>query len=94
MMQTNKIRKIITISGWVQGVGFRFSTFRKANELKINGLVKNLPDYSVYIDAEGTKEDMDKFINWCHKGPASAIVNSLDIKTAEYKGYTSFQIED
>jgi acylphosphatase len=63
---------IIKIFGKVQGVGFRYYTHRKATELNITGFVQNRPDGSIYVEAEGEKENHDKFIQWCYEGPGWA----------------------
>ncbi|MFP4018990.1 MAG: acylphosphatase [Bacteroidales bacterium] len=80
----------LTIKGRVQNVGFRFSALRKAEELDINGYVKNQIDGTVYIEAEGEPEKLNKFINWCHEGPPAANVqqvNKQEIGTKDYKGF-------
>ena len=51
----------IHIRGYVQGVGFRWSTAREAKIMGITGFVKNLPDGSVYIEAEGTADRLKAF---------------------------------
>ena len=43
----------ITVQGKVQGVWFRDSTMKEAKRLGINGFVRNEPDGSVYVEAEG-----------------------------------------
>jgi acylphosphatase len=53
-------------------VGFRYYTHRKATELNITGFVQNRPDGSIYVEAEGEKENHDKFIQWCYEGPGWA----------------------
>ena len=58
----------ITLIGKVQGVGFRFYTHKKAQELHLCGWVKNLRDGSVAIEAEGEAQDLDIFVDWCHQG--------------------------
>ena len=55
---------IITVSGRVQNVGFRFNTLKAAKKNDIYGIVKNLHDGSVYIEAEGEEENLDQFILW------------------------------
>jgi len=49
----------ITVTGIVQGVFYRMSTLKKAKSLEIKGWVKNSPDGSVLIRAEGTKESFN-----------------------------------
>ncbi|MBU3926440.1 MAG: acylphosphatase, partial [Bacteroidetes bacterium] len=54
----------LTIFGKVQGVGFRFYTQRKAQELNLTGWVKNQRDGTVYVEAEGENQAVDTFIDW------------------------------
>jgi len=52
----------IKIFGDVQGVFFRDSARRKADELGIKGFAQNEPDGTVLIEAEGRGESLEKFI--------------------------------
>ncbi len=54
------IRAHIFYSGRVQGVGFRFTVQRAATDLDLRGWVKNLPDGSVEILAEGDREKITR----------------------------------
>jgi acylphosphatase len=83
----------ITVAGRVQGVFFRASTKTSADHLNIKGFVKNQPDGSVYIEAEGEEDDLKQFIEWCKLGPKSARVDSYEVKEGELKEYTAFVIE-
>lgn len=49
--------------GRVQGVGFRATVRHYAKQLGINGTVRNLPDGSVEVYAQGTKSMLDQFID-------------------------------
>lgn len=82
----------ICIIGRVQGVGYRYSAFRMANSLNLNGYVKNLPDDSVYIEAEGSSQSVKTLIEWCWKGPSQAIVESVEYSLYPVLGYRNFQI--
>lgn len=57
-----KIRRHIKFYGYVQGVGFRWKASNTARRLGISGWVKNLPDGSVEMEAEGTPRDIDDLI--------------------------------
>lgn len=59
----------IKISGKVQGVFFRASAKEQADALGVVGFAQNQPDGSLYIEAEGEEEALDKFVNWCKKSP-------------------------
>lgn len=82
----------IIISGLVQGVGFRWWAKNTATSLGIKGFVKNLPDMTVYIEAEGESSSLKKFTDLCKIGPPSAIVKDVKVVESEPKGYSNFQI--
>ena len=52
----------VIVKGDVQGVGFRFATKHRANELHLTGFVRNLLDGSVEIMAQGRKEDLEELL--------------------------------
>lgn len=81
----------IKIYGRVQGVGFRMSTQGMANKLKISGFAGNEEDGTVYIEAEGEEENLEKFINWCHRGPPLARVEKVESEySREVKNFSGF----
>lgn len=82
------------VAGWVQGVNFRYYTKLFAEKANLTGWVKNLDDGRVEVIAEGEKEDIDKLINYLHKGPIIARVKKVDVKEEKYKGeFNSFEIK-
>ena len=88
----NKDAVILQVTGRVQGVGFRYYTQRKANELQIKGFVRNRPDGSVYIEAEGETELLEQFIIWCENGPPWARVSSVTKQFIPLQEFTEFKI--
>lgn len=82
----------ITVEGRVQGVGFRYYTRAKAQEAAVSGFVKNMPDGSVYIEAEGQESSLEIFSLWCRQGPAWAKVTRFHITPQPLCGYTCFEI--
>jgi len=82
----------INVRGKVQGVFFRASTKEKAEELNLNGFVRNEPDGSVYIEVEGRDKDLKTFIDWCREGPGLARVDYCDITENQLKGFSGFMI--
>ena len=82
----------IRISGKVQGVFFRASAKEIADKLKITGWVKNTPEGDVEIMAEGVPDNIEKFIQWCKKGPSNAVVSHLDFIEAEPANLGKFRI--
>ncbi len=84
---------VIQVFGRVQGVGFRYYTKKKAQELGIKGYVQNRPDGSVKIEAEGEDQKLEAFLHWCRQGPSWARVQ--EVKSAELPpaGYEDFRIK-
>jgi acylphosphatase len=76
----------VIVRGRVQGVYFRASARDRARQLGLSGWVRNCPDGSVEILAEGDKARLERFMVWCHGGPPGAVVTDLDIKWQEANG--------
>jgi acylphosphatase len=76
-------RATIRVSGIVQGVYYRYSTKQKADELKVTGFVRNLPDGSVEAQVEGEEECVGNLIEWCKQGPRGARVDRVDVEWDE-----------
>ena len=86
------IAKHIIFKGRVQGVGFRYTSYRAANSNQLTGWVKNLPDGSVEMLAQGQEQDIDDCINDIKESFGSYIrdiqINELPCNPR----YTSFDI--
>ena len=67
------------VSGRVQGVSFRYYTAQTARQLNIVGWVKNLPDRTVEVVAEGEKSALEQLLDFLRKGPPSARVTHVDV---------------
>lgn len=68
------LKKQFSVYGHVQGVGFRYFTWREAIKIGILGYVKNMPDGSVYVVAVGEDTQISHFYDYLHLGPRSAKV--------------------
>ncbi len=87
------VRARVLISGVVQGVFFRHYTNLRANELGVNGWVKNTIDGKVEAIFEGEKEKVDELIKWCHRGPSGAKVTEVNVDWEDYRDeFDSFSI--
>jgi acylphosphatase len=75
-----------TVRGRVQGVNYRAFTQRQAYILGLVGYVRNLPDRSVEVHAEGEKEKLEQLLQVLQKGPSYARVNSVKSTWSEYSG--------
>ena len=89
----NKLLYKIHVTGRVQGVGFRWSAANEARNLGITGYVKNLPDGSVYLEAEGYREQLNSFVEWCKAGPGFGFVDSVESDIFPPVNYKDFLIE-
>jgi acylphosphatase len=82
----------VTISGKVQGVGYRASTCDMAMLLKVNGWVRNLRNGQVEAVFEGSQEQVEEILQWCHKGPPAAMVKEVRVIYEEPKKINGFQV--
>jgi acylphosphatase len=83
------------VRGRVQGVFFRASTQREAKRLGLTGWVKNRPDSSVEILAEGEEDDLKELIAWANRGPSAARVERVDVRWRSFSGdFFDFRITD
>jgi acylphosphatase len=82
----------IIILGFVQGVGYRQYVKNNAKKLDLKGWVKNTDDGRVEVLAQGRKEDIEKLIKICEKGPFLSEVKSVDINWGkEDEQFESFE---
>ena len=82
----------IKITGKVQGVFFRASARKKADELGVKGFVRNEPDGSVYIEAEGDEAQLDQMTSWCWTGPPRARVDKIEVADGVVKNFITFEV--
>ena len=80
------IRVYVLVSGKVQGVFFRSGTKKRADELRLKGWVRNLDDGRVEAVFEGEKENVEKMVDWCRKGPDYADVQDIQVISEKYTG--------
>jgi len=92
----NKSSRIhLQVFGRVQGVGYRFNCYRQACSLGLTGWVRNLPDDSVEIVAEGSAAALKAFSAWCRKGPTFADVEHVTETPEPASGeFPVFEIKD
>ncbi len=83
----------IRVYGLVQGVNYRTHTKSKAQELGISGIVRNEPDGSVYIEAEGLKEQIEILMEWCKQGSPRSKVEGVRTEEGEVKKFNGFEIK-
>ncbi len=80
------------VTGRVQGVSFRWYAQEQARRLGVAGWVRNEPDGSVLLHAEGDDDAVDALVAWCHDGPGMATVSNVAVREAAPSGGNSFDI--
>ncbi|NMB73933.1 MAG: acylphosphatase [Myxococcales bacterium] len=86
-------RMHLRISGLVQGVSFRWHTRRIAQALGLVGWVKNLPDGSVEVLAEGEEGALRDLLAWCRRGPELAQVERVEERFSDATGgFSEFRV--
>ncbi|MCP5003783.1 MAG: acylphosphatase [Planctomycetes bacterium] len=90
----NYTRAHVFADGRVQGVFFRASTRAEAIQLGLTGWVKNCKDGRVEAVFEGAKENVEKAVEWCRKGPPGASVTHVEVDFGHATGeFGTFEIE-
>jgi acylphosphatase len=77
------------VRGRVHGVFFRAFVETRAEELKLTGYVRNRPDGTVEVRAEGERQQLEKLVESLKKGPPAARVEEVAASWAAYTGYYS-----
>jgi acylphosphatase len=73
----------LTITGRVQGVGYRMWAERTALRLGVTGWVRNRADGSVELQATGPADAVAALIEACREGPRAATVADVAVTDAE-----------
>jgi acylphosphatase len=85
MKRDDRERAHVYVSGQVQGVFFRDSARKKAEQLGLAGWVENLPDGRVEALFEGAQEKVREMIQWCEEGPPHATVEDVDAEFEDFE---------
>jgi len=65
------------LEGRVQGVGFRYNCLIEGQRLGLSGWVRNTPDGDVEVWAEGPPAKLETMLQWLHRGPPGARVDTV-----------------
>lgn len=80
------------VRGDVQGVRFRDLVRTEARKLGLTGYVRNKPDGTVYIEAEGEGSAIQRLADWCRQDPGSSRVDDVRVREGVPKNYKDFTI--
>ena len=89
MSQPPSIARRLTISGRVQGVGFRYALADEARARKLSGWVRNRRDGTVEAVVAGPQPEVEAVIAWARRGPPAARVAEVKVEpaAAELSGF-------
>ena len=79
-------RAQVYVRGLVQGLGFRYETWKHANRFGVTGWIRNLSDGCVEAVFEGEREKIERIIEFCRKGPPGAEIQSIEVKWELFRG--------
>ena len=77
-MPSDEIEAII--KGRVQGVGLRDYAQRHAQELELVGAIRNMPNGTVFLIAQGSEDNLKRFVEYLHEGSVLAEVKEVSVK--------------
>jgi acylphosphatase len=72
------ICKKCLVSGRVQGVFYRATAMRRAQELSLHGYARNLDDGRVEVLACGEPQAVNSFVSWLWIGSSACKVTAVD----------------
>jgi len=91
-MTEKKTAARVSVSGSVQGVGFRDATVREARGHDVLGWVRNADDGTVLVHAEGLPEDVEQLVGFLRRGPSGARVEAVEVEPAKVEGHEQFAV--
>jgi acylphosphatase len=86
------VRSRVVVHGRVQGVFFRDTCRRKADERGVAGWVSNRGDGAVEAVFEGEPDAVRALVEWCGEGTGGAEVESVDETREEPEGLSGFDV--
>jgi acylphosphatase len=86
------IRSRVVVHGHVQGVFFRDSTRRLAQQHGVAGWVTNRRDGAVEAVFEGEPDDVERLVRFMHDGPRGAVVEKIDVLEEKPEGLEGFRV--
>jgi acylphosphatase len=87
-------RLVAEVSGHVHGVGFRYYTRQAARRLGLVGWVRNDPEGTVTVAAEGSRVRLEQFLGLLREGPVAAEVEDVEVRWEPATGrFKTFSVE-
>lgn len=86
------VRTRVVVSGRVQGVFFRDSIRRLAEQHGVAGWVRNTWDGTVEAVFEGAPDGVDRLVQFCRDGPPGARIENVDVSIETPEGLSDFRV--
>jgi acylphosphatase len=86
------VRAHVVVHGRVQGVFFRDTTRRRAEQRGVAGWVRNRPEGTLEAVFEGDVEAVEALVAFCRVGPGGALVERLELSEEEPGGLSGFHV--
>lgn len=87
-------RFYIRVSGYVQGVGFRYFVMKTADLFSLTGWVRNLDNGDVDMEAQGPQANLEAFLKRVREGSRYAEVRDVEIRELDPIRESGFEVAD
>ena len=91
-MSGGPVARRAVVHGRVQGVFFRQKTLERARALGVSGWVRNKPEGTVEIHAEGDPDAVEQLLRFARTGPRAAEVDHVDVSDVPVEGRQGFDV--
>src|SRR5512141_1074573 len=94
MAERTELQRVhVWVKGRVQNVGFRAHVQYSARQIGVTGWVRNVGYDVVETLAEGSREDLERFINMVKTGPRGSQVDESTVEWETPTGeFSDFQV--
>ena len=89
---SDAVRRRVLVKGHVQGVFFRDSCRREAEDRGVAGWVTNRSDGAVEAVFEGDPDAVEALVDWCGSGPGGADVEDAETSDERPEGLSGFEV--
>jgi acylphosphatase len=86
------MRRRVVAHGLVQGVFFRDTARRLAQQHGVAGWVRNTRDGTVEAVFEGEPEAVERLVTFMHEGPSGAVVDRAEVVAEDEEGLSGFVV--
>jgi acylphosphatase len=86
------MRRRVVAHGLVQGVFFRDTVRRLAQQHGVAGWVRNTRDGTVEAVFEGEPEAVERLVAFMHEGPSGAVVDRAEVVAEDEEGISGFVV--